>query len=164
MTRWSLALPLFGVLFGCSSSGHIAASDAGPSQAPGPSGLDGNEKLVDLTPTQAAQLCDDLAARLGGYGNKKVVPCDGGPTSVGALKSQATCVADIQRFPKTCAATVGQIEACLGALTDGSFCGASTVPAACNALFDTSCATSSTGGGGAPGSPGTPTPTPTPGG
>ncbi|GAC1356262.1 MAG: hypothetical protein NVS3B10_05830 [Polyangiales bacterium] len=152
-----LALTL-GLGVGCSSSGQIAPGDAGPGPGPGPSGLDGNKRLVDLTPEEAARLCDDLAAKLGGYGSKKEVPCRGGTTSVDAPKSQATCVADMTRFPKACAATVNQTEDCLRVLIDGSFCGAGAPPAECNALFDPSCATGTTGSGG--GTPGTPTPTP----
>src|SRR5580704_6651910 len=52
------------VLAACSSS-----SSSGPS-------VDPSKRLVDLTPTQQASLCDGIAQHLGGYSH--TVQCDGG--------------------------------------------------------------------------------------
>jgi len=87
-----------------------SSAQGGASGAPGPSGIPSNTRLADLTDSQVRQLCDWAAAQEGGYGTAHT--CGGGIT-IRTYASQEDCFQRTRASAgPTCAATVGDIEAC----------------------------------------------------
>jgi hypothetical protein len=116
-----LIVVMLGVLaIGCSSS-------SGGGGANGASGVPSGKRLDSLTDAEKAAICDWTNNKLGGYGMSK--DCGNGLT-IDADASQAECVASA---PTSCAATVGQAEACANAMTCSNL-----IPNECAPLFQCS--------------------------
>ena len=95
---------------------------SGGSGGPGASGVQGSKRIDQLTPTEAAMVCDFAAQEFGGYGT--IMNCGDG-TTIEADANQAECVAS---RPTTCAMTVSQYEVCISEVSCANFLPASCAP------------------------------------
>jgi len=114
----------------------------------GGSGVPGNTLLVDLTASQAADICEYFIGLQ--EQPERTVDCGGGSSvTVGIDPAEvageiADCKADFDEgVIAGCPATVGDAEACFEAfnsLSDAQLCDPEmTLPAACAPLFDERC-------------------------
>jgi hypothetical protein len=86
-----------------------------------------------MNDTQRGVVCDEMAAKMGGYGKSKSVTCADGQTStVKSSASREACITSLAKVPASCGATVKDADDCLvGMYADP--CG--QMPAACNAII-----------------------------
>ena len=77
-----------------------------------PSDIDMSKKLVDLSPSELAELCTWEADVTGG---PRTVDCGGGTSTT--FKSKDQCVTSLGMTPTTCTVTVGQAESCTEVLS-----------------------------------------------
>jgi hypothetical protein len=105
------------------------------------SGVTPTKKVDELTPAEAATLCDYVASLYGGYGATSKLTCDGGVTSTTtALPSQAACVDGLlTKLPAGCPATVSDTEACFGALAVLSCDLPARLPPSCALFTEAQC-------------------------
>src|SRR4051812_22939301 len=106
MLRTTRLAPLWFTLAlaGCgsgSSGNNPADTDAAPTAA-ATSGLEAGRNVRSLNDTELAQLCDWMAAWLGGY--ERRIDCDGGAAFV-YKRSQEACVRSFKK-EETCVATM----------------------------------------------------------
>lgn len=110
----------------------------------GGSGVPSNTLLVDVTPDQAADLCEYFVNSQ--EQPERTIDCGGGQTITVGINPEdvaaqvADCTSGLQTdVTDGCDVTVGQAEDCfdaLGALTDAQLCDPNgTLPAACAPLF-----------------------------
>jgi hypothetical protein len=91
---------------GSSGSGAASPDEAAPD-------IDASARLVDLSMTEQATLCDWIAQRVGGYGRAfHCVQVDVSPTA----PNQAACISQLAAFTAPdCATTVAQFTTCTNA-------------------------------------------------
>lgn len=93
-------LPLgFLLLVGCSSREPAASTSM--------------TRIVDLSPSGQATVCDAIAGLFGGYGKNLV--CDGGGALISGPASQQACVDDLAaaaRLSPMCQMTADELQAC----------------------------------------------------
>lgn len=118
---------LIAVMLGVGMLAVGCGSSSGGGGGNGASGVASGKRLDALTDAEKAMLCDWQANKLGGYGMS--VDCGGGLT-IDAEPSQAECVSSA---PTSCAATVGQAEACSNAMSCSNL-----IPNECAPLFQCS--------------------------
>jgi hypothetical protein len=121
---------LLAVSYACSSS---------DTSSNGPSGLDENKRVADLSPDELGRLCDAYVAANGGYGTTRSVTCGGTKVNLPNPKDQAECIGR-SKVPATCGATVKQFEDCQAGLKNDP-CNAKGI-ASCAFLFDPTCSSS----------------------
>jgi hypothetical protein len=103
-------VPVIGVLVACGSSGPgRTLPDPGPS-----TGLDRAMQLSALTPAQDSQLCDWVAGRVGGYGQRAT--CSNGDYLY--AESQSQCM-NPDGGLASCTRTVGDLEDCVNGVVGG---------------------------------------------
>ncbi len=117
---------IFAALAGCSSSYD---------EPPMPNG---DMHLADLSDSQRAELCDNIAALRGGYGASTREGCGASEDSVttNAPVSQSACVSTLESIKSTCQATVSDAIACTDDTKDP--CSTQT-PASCAPLQNAAC-------------------------
>jgi hypothetical protein len=103
----------------CSSGAKNA--DGGPDSATSACAAFEDKTLLVLTPQENALLCDCVAAKFGGYG-EKVVACDGPGAGAMSTYTQHECVTLMR--PLDCV-TVGTLLQCAG---DTAVCNANSQP------------------------------------
>jgi hypothetical protein len=117
-------------------TGLVFACGAGKGGGLG-SGVQGNKKVIDLTPAEIDSLCAYISAVF----PEKTVTCTDGPTTPGTTKADCISTSFNKTTAPGCTVTVDQSEACaeaFGAETDAQIC-AGTIPTACTPLFSTAC-------------------------
>ncbi len=104
------------IVVACSWAGLLACSSSSSSPS-------SSERLVDLSPSEVAALCDSLAQVSGGYGHTTTCREDAGVTMIESSKDQADCKAEVAQIASVapgCPATVEQVTTCNAALVDCS--------------------------------------------
>lgn len=123
----------------------LALGCGGGSGGGGTTGIPENTLIADVTPDQAADLCEFFIGLQ--ESPERTIDCNGEPTTVGINpedidEAVAECTAGIQSdVMPGCPVTVGEAEDCFNALadltdTDAEICeGTEMLPAACDELF-----------------------------
>lgn len=132
MLKLGAALLCCGLAFAC-----------GGGKGGGGSGVPSSTLISDVTPDQAADLCESFIATQ--ESPERTIDCNGEPVTVGINPEDidaavAECTAGIQSdVMDGCPVTVGEAEACFDALSgfsDAAICEGVMIPPECDELFN----------------------------
>jgi hypothetical protein len=102
-----MRIALLLLLVGCAASRTSSPERAADAKSP-VGALNARRRLIDLTPSERAVICDWTASMVGGYGRSYA--CSDGIHQT--FPSQEACVESRSRVPPSCEATVGDSQAC----------------------------------------------------